>query len=117
LVKAQLELQLREIDAFQMTCAQLRRRAPGHMGTHYFAANGPAIKEQWATAEREIHEAERLGLPSEEARKFLAGGIASRARAWRWAKLIGCAVGVWALGLVLMFLGGKERTDIGRPHD
>jgi Zn-dependent protease with chaperone function len=106
-LKAMIAQQLGDRPSFQSASAALRRVAPQLMATHYFAAVAAAMNEEWITAEREIQEAGRLGLPAEAVHAFLAAGVGSRALAWRWGILIAAAAGLWIVGLVLMFITGK----------
>lgn len=107
ILKATLELELDEMGAFKATSRELGRTAPEAMYTHYFAAIRSAVDEEWTTAEREILEARRLGLPDEEVQRFLGTGIGARARAWRWGAWVAAATLAWALGLLLIFAAGK----------
>ena len=106
-LKAMLALRLDDSPAFQSASAELRRLAPDLMATHYFGAIAAATREEWLTAEREIHEAGRLGLPAEAVQAFLDTGVGAKARVWRWEMLIAAAVGAWFVGLAMMFIAGK----------
>ena len=49
------------------------------MITHYYAAVVAATKEEWLTADREIREAGRRGLPADTVQEFLNAGVGSHA--------------------------------------
>lgn len=106
-IKASISLKLNDMPSFWAVYADMNRLAPDNMTTHYFAAIGAVIEEKWITAEREIREAGRLGFPPDAVQSFLDSGISSRARLWRWGFLGSSIIGLWILGLVLMFIVGK----------
>lgn len=106
-LKAAVAIQLDDKAAFESAVTSLRRQFPDLMVTHYFAAILAASDEQWLTADREIREAGRLGLPSDVVEAFLSDGVASRARIWFGGMVLAGATAVWIVGLVLMFVAGK----------
>jgi Zn-dependent protease with chaperone function len=110
-VKAQVSLELQELDRFREAVDSMRQMHPDLFATHYFAAVRAAIDEEWREAELEIREAGRLGLPPEDVERFLATGVSSRAAAWRWAIVIACAAGLWALGLLALFVLGRSLSS------
>jgi len=109
---ASIALELDKLAEFESSTAALCRHAPDLMTTHYFAAIVAATHEEWLKADREIHEAGRLGLPPEAVQAFLDTGIGTKARVWRWGLFLAWAVGLWATGLVLMFILGKVLSMI-----
>jgi Zn-dependent protease with chaperone function len=111
-LKASIALQLDDRAAFESASAALCRQAPDLMATHYFAAIVAATNEEWLKADREIREAGRLGLPADAVQAFLDTGVGSQARVRWWGMLLAWAVGLWILGLVLMFLTGKTLSII-----
>lgn len=111
-VWAQAALQGEDTEGLRQATSLLLRHHGDQMSTHYFAAVSAAIGEDWARAENEIREAGRLGLPQEAVDSFLATGVGSRATAWRWAKGAGVATSLWALGLVVLFVGGKVLSSL-----
>ena len=93
MLTATIALELDERTAFAAASAALCRQAPDLMATHYFAAIAAVRNEQWITADREIREAGRLGLPADVVQNFLDSGVGSRARAWRWGMLLAGSAG------------------------
>lgn len=106
-LKAHIALDLDDRSSFRETVSALRQRYPERMPTHYLTAIRAALDEEWRTAAREIREAGRLGLPQAAVEKFLDTGVGVRARAWTWAYAVAAAVGVWIIGLLVLFLAGK----------
>jgi len=106
LMRAQLAFQLGYKSVARETCAELERKYPNEIETHYFAAVSAAMDEHWVKADREIRIARKLGLSEKETERFLDSGV--RARAWGWwaAGAAGVAVGIWLVGLVLLFVLG-----------
>lgn len=109
---AQLSLDLEREESFQSALRTLKQKFPGQMVTHYYAAIGAAIDEDWLAAESEIKRAEALGLPSEVARQFLDSGVSTRATVWRYAFYVLYLAGAWALGLLLLFVLGKIFSNL-----
>jgi Zn-dependent protease with chaperone function len=112
LLRAHLELVLDMTYEFQRSVDRLLEREPELMATHYYAAIRAAMNGDRQAAELEIREAGRLGLPAEAVESFLAGGVSSRAAAWRWAKVAGIATLAWAAGLLILFICGKVLSAI-----
>jgi len=106
-LKAHMALKLDNKQLFRETVDVLLRNHPDHMPTHYLAAIRAAMDEQWSAAELEIREAGRLGLAQNVVDQFLASGVGTRARAWRWATYAGLTVCIWGAGILLLFLVGK----------
>ena len=104
---ASIALSLRSLADLRSAVTVLRADHPGQMQTHYFTALLAAAEADWALAEREIRVAEQLGLPKEAAEAFLASGVGTRARAWRYAHMALYALVVWALGLIVLFFAGR----------
>lgn len=77
------------------------------MATHYFNAVQLAMDGSYIAAEDEIKKAERMGLSSQVVREFLASGVHTCARAWRWAYDSLYIVAGWACGLLILFVAGK----------
>jgi len=100
---AQLSLELDQLAPFKEATAALRRDYPDAMQTHYFSAVAEAIDDHWIRAEREIRQAQRMGLPQEVAQRFLDSGVSSRATGWRVALYSLVAAGLWAAGMGLLF--------------
>jgi tetratricopeptide (TPR) repeat protein len=96
-----------DVAAFRQAADVLARKHPRTMAAHYFGAMVAAMDHEWARAESEIREAERLGLPHEAAEEFLAGSVHIRATAWRYARYAAYLLGLWAAGLLLLFVAGR----------
>ncbi|HEX7955520.1 MAG TPA: M48 family metalloprotease, partial [Pyrinomonadaceae bacterium] len=104
---AELALALDRKDAFQKAVTTLERKFPEETATHYFAAISAATDEDWARAESEIERAEALGLPHDAAEQFLASGVRTRARVWRYVYWVLYAAAAWAFGLLVLYALGK----------
>lgn len=104
---AQLAFGLNDNNSFRGAVTVLKSNHPGTMATHYFSAIAAVLDEQWEQAESEIREAERLGLPKDTVEHFLASGVHTRANGWRYARYVGYLFGVWAAGLLLLFVAGR----------
>ncbi|MFT3866937.1 MAG: M48 family metallopeptidase [Nibricoccus sp.] len=103
---AQMALQLNAATEFRTFVTELETKYPKEMVTHYFAAVVAAFDEHWMRAEDEMLKAEKLGLPHENAQRFLDSGIHSRASGWRLAYRTGMTIGLWVVGLVVLFATG-----------
>ena len=106
-VVAQLALSVDDTKSFRGAVTVLRSNHPGTLATHYFSAIAAAMDKRWEDAENEIREAERLGLPKEAVDSFLATGVHSNANVWRYARYTAYLFGVWATGLVVLFVAGR----------
>jgi peptidase M48-like protein len=104
---AAISLSLQKWVDFRDVVKALQATHPDDMETHYYSAILFATDANWIAAEREIHAAERRGLPHELASELLAAGVGIRARIWRFVYAAMYAVAVWALGLVVLFLVGR----------
>lgn len=109
---------------FRTATARLVERFPDRMESHYFNGIRAARDGDWITADREIREAGRLGLPQQEVDRLLDLGIRTHATVWRTVYLILYLMAAWIAGLVLLFVAGKalstatlrsvERSDPNR---
>ncbi len=106
-LRAQLALELEQVDEFRRATEWLATNQPDLMITHYYSAILAVIDERWAVAETEIQKAGSLGLPAEDVQRFLDSGVQSRARVWRYMYYSAILVGIWILGLLLLFAVGK----------
>lgn len=105
-IAAQVALQINAAMEFRTFVSKLMAKYPNEMVTHYFAAFVAAFDEHWMRAEDEILKAEKLGLPHENAQRFLDSGVHSSASGWRFAYNTVVLTGLWAGGLVLLFSVG-----------
>jgi hypothetical protein len=114
MLQGQLALELDNVDSLREATKKLVAEHQELMVTHYFNAIIAATDEEWFTAEAEIQKAESLGLPHEAAQQFLDSGVGSSARVWHYVYYTLGLVGVWIVGLVLLFLVGKfmSRTTL-----
>ena len=103
----QLAIDLDQIDPLRVATKKLVAEHPELIVTHYYSALLAAADEEWITAEREILQAEKLGLPHDATQAFLDSGVGSRARVWHYTYYSLGVVAVWALGLLFLFLTGK----------
>lgn len=111
-VVAQLALSVQRYSDFREASHHLEDTFPREMATHYFAAIRAALDEDWTRAEREIHEAEKLGLPHQEAARFLDSGVRLRANMRRALNYGGLALLVWAATLITFFAAGKILSTV-----
>jgi tetratricopeptide (TPR) repeat protein len=108
---------------FRAAVTTLRAGYPDDVRTHYCSAILAAVDEDWIAAEREIHMAERLGLPHEAVAAFLDSGVGMWARVWRSVHVALYALTAWAVGLLLLFYAGRwlsgatlESIDAADPN-
>jgi hypothetical protein len=108
----QLALELENIEQLRIATNKLGVEHPELMETHYLKAIVAAYDESWLTAEAEIRQAESLGLPHESAQAFLDSGVGAKARVWHYAYYALGLVGIWLVGLLLLFLVGKFMSKV-----
>jgi len=108
----QLAIDLDQIDPLRVATKKLVAGHPELIMTHYYSALLAAADEEWITAEREILQAEKLGLPHDATQAFLDSGVGSRARVWHYTYYSLGVVAVWALGLLFLFLTGKFMSRV-----
>jgi Zn-dependent protease with chaperone function len=103
----QLALEFEQVDIFRRATGKLIATHQDLMVTHYFNAILAANDEDWVTAESEIKKAESMGLPHDVAQQFLDSGVRTQANVWRYSLYALSLVGLWILGLFVLFLIGK----------
>jgi len=103
---AQIALGLNELGAAREATAQLQRKYPGEMATHYFSAFIAANDGHWIKAEDEILKARDRGLSAEATQAFLNQGVHAAAFPWRALRNTCVLIAAWALGLLALFVGG-----------
>ena len=108
----QLAIDLDQIDPLRVATKKLVAEHPELMVTHFYSALLAAADEEWITAEREILQAEKLGLPHQATQAFLDSGVGSRARVWHYTYYSLGIVAVWVLGLLFLFLTGKFMSRV-----
>ena len=108
----QLALDLDQIDPLRLATKKLVAEHQELMVTHYYSALVAATDEEWITAEQEILQAEKLGLPHEAAQQFLDSGVGSRARVWHYTYYSVGVVALWGAGLCSLFLIGKYMSRV-----
>jgi Zn-dependent protease with chaperone function/tetratricopeptide (TPR) repeat protein len=106
-VVAQLSAQLDKTADLREATGMLVKQHPDLMMTHYFSGILAVMDEDWVKAEDEIKKAQSLGLPAEAAKEILDSGIHTRATVWRYLYYAPYLIGVWAVGLALLFVLGK----------
>lgn len=108
----QLALDLDRMDPLRAATKKLVAEHQELMITHYFNAIVAVTDEEWLTAESEILKAESLGLSHQATKEFLDSGVGARARVWHYAYYALGLVGVWIVGLLLLFLIGKSMSRV-----
>ncbi len=106
MLTAKVALQLQNLAEFRWAADQLARTYPNEPLTHYFAAIEAAIDRKWLKAEKEIAQAEKLGLPYQAAQRFLDSGVRSRAVRSRTVLRVLLIFPLWLGGLALLFGAG-----------
>jgi Zn-dependent protease with chaperone function len=109
---AQLSLNLNNEQKFRLASSQLMERFPDVPASAYFNAIRLAMDEQWTKSEDEIKRAQKLGLPSDVAERFLDSGIHTRASAWRYVGYSIRLIVAWIAGLILLFVAGKTLSAL-----
>jgi tetratricopeptide (TPR) repeat protein len=104
---AELALEFNETNVYRRATGNLVAKHPELMQTHYYNALLAAYDEKWVTAENEIKRAESMGLSHETTQQFLDSGVHTRASVWRYSEYALYLVGVWIVGLAILFLLGK----------
>lgn len=102
----QLSLQDEDYALFRRQQEELKASHPNEIVTRYYSAIREAMDENWVSAEREILEAGKLGMPEASVRQFLQSGVGSRALAWKIIWTLGGVVATWALAMFGLFLLG-----------
>ena len=110
--EAQIALFAQQYGDFREASRQLDDRFPGEMVTHYFGAIRAALDEDWTRAVREIREAEQLGLPHQDAARFLDSGVGLRANVRRGLEVR--RIGAARLGRQLADTVRRRQDAVGR---
>jgi Zn-dependent protease with chaperone function len=103
----QVSFQLDDIVNAHQGIAIMKSKYPDEMLTHYFYSYVLASQEKWKEAKKEMLMAQEKGLPQEEVDLFLNSGINNEILKINAMIYFGVIVGVWILGLLLLFLIGK----------
>lgn len=106
-VEIQISLQLNDINTFEKTVAQLEKKYPNEMLSHYYKAVLFAYKEEWRESKKEILKAQEKGLEQSAVDEFLNSGIDDEILKINIAIYLGIIVGIWILGLLLLYIIGK----------
>jgi tetratricopeptide (TPR) repeat protein len=104
---ASLALDLEKEKEFRDATGWLIQKHPELPQSHYFNAILAVWDSRWSLAEEEIRQAGKLGLDKKVVDDFLQSGVQTRAAGWRYARYSAYLVGVWAIGLLLLFISGK----------
>lgn len=101
--------------AVQTASQRLVRLAPEYPLPHYFYGIALAQKESWEASERELLEAQSLGVPQEAIEEILAQGIRTHAAIERWKRRGIYTLVAWLATLALLFLLGAflSKTTLG----
>jgi len=63
-------------------------------------------KKDWKAAERELKAAREAGIPEKDIAGFLKMAIDNQKWIWEYAFVIGCIIGAWLLGMILLYMVG-----------
>jgi Zn-dependent protease with chaperone function/tetratricopeptide (TPR) repeat protein len=112
LVMARAALGLNDAKEIRAAVKSLVADHPDLMQTHFYLAVLAAYDEDWEKAEEEIKIAQSLGMPAEDAQRFLDSGVHTRAQVWRYFYYALYLVGAWIVGLVTLFALGKLFSNL-----
>ena len=104
---AQIALFVDRADVVRSVTGELITRFPRNPLSHYYAAFVSGMDGDWMRAERQIHEARRLGLPAPVVDGFLNAGVRRNARVQRAIWGSAGLIGAWLAGLMFLFAVGK----------
>lgn len=109
----QIALQNNDIVRFRQATNVLMARHRDVMVSHYFGALLAANDADWATADREIRIARKMGLSAEEMNQFMDSGvrtelerIENEKNKWSDAKLLMWIVLTWIAGFITLYIAG-----------
>jgi Zn-dependent protease with chaperone function len=105
---AELALRMQRTKEYREAVDELEARFPDEMATAYFSALRAALDGEWIKAEDQIKEAQKRGLPAEAVNAFLNSGVHRQALIRRGIRYAAYLLGLWATGLLLLFLIGKQ---------
>lgn len=103
----QIALQQNDTYEFRTATSILMEKHPELMVSHYFAAILASVDEKWEDAYREIHVAEKMGLPSEAVKTFLDSGVGSKVSRKHFIHYLLWIMVLWVAGLILLYVFGK----------
>ncbi len=93
-------------DALRLASTRLIELSPDHPAAHYVAGLLAAEGSKWEQAEQELLLARDLGIPADVIQQALGSGIASQARLYRTLRYIAYTIGIWLVGMALLFIVG-----------
>jgi tetratricopeptide (TPR) repeat protein len=102
-----MAVRLQSMAEFKEAVSFCKANFPEEMLTRYYSAIEAAVDEDWTRAETEIKRAGELGLDQATVDKFLDSGVHRHVLIWRYTFLALYLLGVWAAGLVLIYIFGK----------
>jgi tetratricopeptide (TPR) repeat protein len=105
---AMISVKTGRLEYVRQAAARLAETHPDIMETHYFNAWVGVEDKDARKVESELQQAQAMGLSvtaAEEVRD--AAGLRSRAPVWRYAHYTLYAVGLWLVGLELLFVLGR----------
>ncbi|MFL6276956.1 MAG: M48 family metalloprotease [Blastocatellia bacterium] len=105
---AMISVKTGRLEYVRQATARLKETHPDIMETHYFNAWVGVEDKDWRKVESELQQAQAMGLSvtaAEEVRD--AAGLRSRGSVWRYAHYTLYAVGLWLVGLELLFVLGR----------
>lgn len=120
---AQTALNNNDLANFEQATNYLIREHSNQMLSHYFMAILAANNQNWKQAEKEIHLANKLGLPKEDMEKFLNSGIRRELTAEKrsieraetqsqFTSIFLWVILVWGIGFFLLFIMGSILSKI-----
>ncbi len=95
-----------DLAAIHQASSRLVQLAPDEPYPHFFLGLVHAEDGKWEQAEKELLLSRDLGMEAEAVEQALDDGIARQARLYRSLRYIAFAIGIWLLGLALLFLIG-----------
>ena len=109
---AQISVQQNNIYELRKATESMTKLYPDEMLTHYYSAVVSSYDKKWFQAKKEILLAQKKGLSSDMVNQFLDSGVNSEVTKLNFAIYSGVVLGVWILGLLLLFLVGKILSNI-----
>lgn len=103
----QVSFDLNEIESAHRGIAVMKSKYPDEMLSYYFNSFVLASEGKWKEAKKEILMAKEKGLSQADVDLFLNSGINTEILKLNAMIYAGVIVGVWILGLLLLFIVGK----------
>lgn len=107
-VVAQMSLQDNNQAEFNTAADRLRAEHPNSEYNHFFGGIRHLQNREYAEAEASLRKARELGMSEESIAELLKTAIDNQKWIWEYATAIGVVVGVWLVGLGLLYLFGHR---------